>query len=136
MFVGSLDVKALYPSIDIQAAAKVMTELYIEGNYEIEGADHKEIGLYLALNKTSEELQKEGLQEYCPKRKYTKGAHPKMKGCAHTESDQEKRFAPWILPTKEPDKNTKKCLVEEALKIAVIFIMKNHVYEFEGKIII
>ena len=56
-----------------------------------------------------------------------------MTGCATTESDQEKRFAPWILPTKEPDKNTKKCLVAEALKIAVIFIMKHHVYEFDGK---
>ena len=62
-----------------------------------------------------------------------KGAHPKMTGYATTESDQEKRFAPWILPTKDPDKNTKKCLLAEALKIAVLFIMKNHVYKFEGK---
>ena len=48
--VGSANVKALYPSLDIEFAIDKACELFLESNLEIEGV-RKELGLYLVLNR-------------------------------------------------------------------------------------
>ena len=41
--VGSLDVKALYPSIDVDFAVEVVGEMFEESGISIEGVDYKEM---------------------------------------------------------------------------------------------
>ena len=48
--VCSLDVEALYPSLDIQECAKVVEKKLIESNLKFEGLRWKEIALYTKYN--------------------------------------------------------------------------------------
>ena len=48
--IGSLDVKALYPSLVISACAKICKEKFLESPAKFEDTDMKWASIYLALN--------------------------------------------------------------------------------------
>ena len=50
------------------------------------------------------------------------------------ESVEDKRYAPWVLHNKTPDEQTSKKMLREALKIAIKFIMRNHIYRFDDDV--
>ena len=127
--VGSLDVKALYPSIDIEHTANIVEMAYNNNDYEVINTNTEEIGLYLAVNLSTQELQNAGLSDYCPTRKHKTGRPPNITGCI-VENDKDKRFKPWNSPKSIPDDVMKKKLLAKALNIAVKFTMSNHVYSF------
>ena len=131
--VGSADVKALYPSLDIDFTSEKVAEMFVESAVSVNenSVDKKELGLYLALNRTPGELQELGLQQYCQKRKFKKGK-PVITGAAVKE-DLKDRYKPWHPPELVPDEHTTKKMLAEALKIAVSFTMKNHIYCFNGE---
>ena len=66
--IGSMDVKALYPSIDIDFAVEKCVEMIIESGVTFENVDTDELGLYLSLVAEEEELEKEKLSGYCATR--------------------------------------------------------------------
>ena len=132
LLVGSADVRALYPSLDINHTAEIVAQTFYESKYEMEETDSKEIGLYLAINMTAEEIEKEELTKYCPKRKNKYGAPPVITGCA-IDNNPTNRHRPWTPPEDtEPDENTKKKMIATALKVAIKFIMGNHIYNING----
>ena len=132
--LGSLDVKALYPSLDVTFTSKIVGEMFYKSGVNIASVNHKELGLYLALNRTPAQLRGKGLLNFCPQRKYTKGNKPVMTGCA-TDEKEENRFKPWNPPVnKEPGEDTKKKMLAEAISIAVEIVMKNHVYVFNKEV--
>ena len=49
--IGSLDVKALYPSLDLDHTIEIAAEEFRKSDIEIEGIDDEELGLYLSLNR-------------------------------------------------------------------------------------
>ena len=101
----------------------------------IDGIDYEEVGLYLALNKTEEELRNLRVSEFCPKKK-DKGPKPKITSCG-SKLKRSERFACWNPSDKNAsnaDPDTKRKMITEALRIVIKFIMKNHVYEFDNKI--
>ena len=73
-----MDVKALYPSLDIEHTIEVVSEMFKESEVKVEGVDCKEIVLYIALNKTQSELDELGIAHRCPKRKYRRGPRPNI----------------------------------------------------------
>ena len=132
--VGSADVTALYPSIDVEFAAEKVCEMFMKSEVKIAEVDTKELGLYLALNKTPTQLEQRGLNEYCPTRKTNRGRPPNITGCAQSEQI-DKRHQPWNEPINEnPNEDVIKRMLAEALNIAICFIMKNHIYKFNGHI--
>ena len=50
--VGSMDVEALYPSLDIGFTVDKVCELLYESDVKIEGIDYKELGLSLCKSNT------------------------------------------------------------------------------------
>ena len=64
--VGSLDVKALYPSLDIPFTINVVCEEFQRSTYNVAGVDFEEVGLYIAINKNEEYIRNVGLKEFCP----------------------------------------------------------------------
>ena len=44
----------------------------------------------------------------------------------------EKRFENWLEPEEKTNKMEKRKMLGEAMKIAIRFIMKNHIYEFDN----
>ena len=131
--IGSADVKALYPSIDIEFAVEKVGEMMEKSPLSIEGVNEKEVGLYLALNKKEEELKKLNLLDVCPRRKTNRGRPPSMTGCATSEKE-ENRHKPWKEPERNPGEDTKRKMMIEAMKIALTFVMKNHVYKFDDEL--
>ena len=132
--IGSLDVKALYPNLDVGFTAEIVAKEFRESQFEVEGIDYKELGLYLAMNKTEQELENLGLLKFCPRRKTRFGRPPVITGKATTANRDEERYKPWKPPAKEPNKIVKKTMVSEALRVAIEYIMKNHIYRFNDTI--
>ena len=132
--VGSTDVKALYPSLDIGFAAEKVGEMFYQSGIEVEDVNAKELGLYLALNRTQVQLRARGLADFCPVRRTNRGRPPTMTGCAQSEK-AAKRFRPWVEPVNSiPDDNVKKKMLAEAITVAVEFVMRNHMYTFNGQL--
>ena len=89
------------------------------------------MGLYLALNYTRDQLVELGIEAYCTTRRYTRGQKIKI---ASNESGvkQTKSFEPLNMPVRkvrvENGRIKRKML--KALRVAIKFVMKNHVYTF------
>ena len=47
--IGSTDLKALYPSLDIPFTIEVVGEVFYNSNVNIAGVDNDELGLYISL---------------------------------------------------------------------------------------
>ena len=128
--IGSLDVKALYPSLDVPFVSRVVADMFLSSNVSVPSVNTKELGLYLALNRTPKELRDLGLSDFCLRRRANKGPRPCMTGCVASEQE-EKRFGPWEEARQgKPDDRTKKKMLAEALCVGVEFVMSNHLYIF------
>ena len=130
--IGSMDVKALYPSLDLDFAIEVVCQEFYNSNVKINGIDYLELGLYLSLNQKEDYLKCMKIDEYCPKRKNRQGAPPKITGSG-VNASKEIRFKAWNTPLKEPEENNQKLMMKEGLKVALTVIMKNHVYNFNNE---
>ena len=133
LIVGSADVDKLYPSIDVDFAARAVADTFKDSNMKLENVKEEDLGLYLALNLKYEELLQMNIAQYCPTRKNRVGAPPVITGCA-TQKSREARMKPWNPPIRVPDEETLKKMFGEALRIIITFIMKNHLYKFDSKI--
>jgi len=128
-FIGSADVVALYPSLDIDEVTEVIGEMIKKTDVTLEGVDYKEIGLYLAITKDTKYLEDVGIQGLCPKRRQKLGRKPTLTGQAATNLVD--RQIVWQPAEREPEEEEeKKVLVSEAIKVVLEFIMKNHMYSF------
>ena len=71
--VLSMDVKALYPSIDIDFATEIAGELLKESNIIFENVNAQELGLFLSLFECEGKIPlQDGVKEFCPKLKYNR----------------------------------------------------------------
>ena len=75
--VGSMDVKALYPSLDIGFTTEIVCEEFFNSDVKIENVDYAEMGLYLRLNRSDKYITDSKLEEVFPKRKHKNG-RPKI----------------------------------------------------------
>ena len=57
VIIGLADVRALYPSLDIEFTIEKVCEEFRESEVKIEGVDYNKVGLYLALNMTPEQIR-------------------------------------------------------------------------------
>ena len=62
--LGSMDVEALYPSIDIDFAVENCVELLKNSDITFESVNTGELGLYITVLTTKEEREKEGISKF------------------------------------------------------------------------
>ena len=74
--IGSMDVDALYPSIDIEFSVDKCVELILESGIQFKELNTDELGLYLILTENPENLERNNLLQYCPTRKTNRGRKP------------------------------------------------------------
>ena len=91
---GSLDVKALYPSLVIKECAKIAKERLVKSPLEIEGADYKWASVYGALTNTRDQVIAKGMAKLIPFRvtktgKVYNGTYPTVK-TIYTDKKNEK----------------------------------------------
>ena len=95
--------------------------------------DYDEVGLYLSLCKTDEELKQMDLYKVCPKRKSKKGPR-NITGCG-TKEKKEERHKPWTFPKlAKVNKETKRRMITESLKIVLKTLLRTHTYKFASEI--
>ena len=139
----SLDVKALYPSLKIEEVKEILMEvlekIQIEGKLTLNEVKYHEVGKYLSIVCTEEEIKKYDLEEAIPKK--TAGNRGPRPGPAYWETDvrevyergKKKEVSKW-QEAEEPDERRKQKMISLMMTKAVEVIMKNHTYRFDGKI--
>ena len=88
--VGSLDVEALYPSINVKRAGEICRDKVNESKLKMEGIDYRWGLVYIALTATPAEKVDLGLQGILP-RKLRKRKAPTIK----TVEEDDKRERWW-----------------------------------------
>ena len=69
----SMDVKALYPSLNIEEVASTLAQIYEEGDLVIEGVNWEEATKYIAMMLKPEEIERLGFSEIVQERKHRRG---------------------------------------------------------------
>ena len=121
--VISMDVKALYPSMEWDEIDKAVRELIETSEKDIEEVDWFETGKYLVVEMSEEEIRKEKLKTALPKRK---GDNKRKITVAYLCNKQNEDK--WI-PAKEPSTMQKKRMLAIAVTKGVRACMENHVYK-------
>eukprot|EP00794_Sanderia_malayensis_P018544 gene18544-20405_t len=97
-----MDVKALYPSIDVDFAVGKCIDLINESTVEFTNIDADELGLFLILTTDKDELEAKGLMTFCPTRITRKGRAPKLEASG-INSKEDKRWAGWVKCEAKPN---------------------------------
>ena len=105
--LGSADVKALYPSLDIDFTIEKVCDIFFESDVRGEGVDYEEVGLYLAINIDPEVLQRSNIADVRPTRKSKCGRKPSGR--------EEKKEEPFKPPKKQVDERAKRLMLREVV---------------------
>ena len=132
LIIGSTDVVALYPSLDIDFTVNKVCEVIRKSPIQFAELWYEELGLYVAIHTSVEEIDSLGLTEVCPTRTTNMGSFPTVKSLNPQEI--VKRYKNWRHPEQSPNETQKRELIIRALHIAIKFIMNNHTYTFGNQI--
>ena len=91
--IGSMDVTAFYPSIDVEFAVNKCIELINESYVEFQNVDLDELSLFLMLMTSKESLQSNDVLKFCPTRK-SKGRTQTLTASG-INNKPEKRWSGW-----------------------------------------
>ena len=120
--VMSMDVKALYPSMEWKEIIVAVKELIEDSEDEVKNVDYEEIGKYLAVTLTREEIERERLGDFIPERKVKTGRDISIAYLCNKANDDK-----WKT-VKRPGKEERKRMTALAVAEGVKVCMANHVY--------
>ena len=124
----SMDVKALYPSMDWNEIEKAVRELVETSDRDVEGVDWQEVGKYLAVMMTEGEIMEEKLQHVVPRRRAEIGRKISIAYLCNKQNEEK-----W-LPSRMPGHRQKKRMVGIAIAKGVRVCIENHVYKVGDRI--
>ena len=125
--VLSMDVNALYPSMEWDEIINAVRELIEESEEEVESVDWNTMARYLAVCMSSEEIEEEKLQHVIPKRKKETGRDITVAYLCN-KSNEDK----W-LNARMPGTNQKKKMIALTVTEGIKACMSNHVYSVGDK---
>ena len=132
--IGSLDIEALYPSLDIDVCAGIANMVLYNSGIKFNDLKWKEIMLYLRYMLTDNQLRRKQLDSYAPVRRTRRG-RPPLFTASGSDLNCETRMGPWNFDgCTEPDEEDTRKMWCEAIEVLVIQTMKNHCYKFDGKL--
>ena len=118
----SMDVKALYPSMELDEVVSSVEEMIKTSEREVEKVDYGEIGRYLAVTMTKEKIDEEGLQHVVPTRKRDTGRKITVAYLCNRDNDDK-----WNTP-RAPGVRQRKKMLALAVAEGVRVCMSNHVF--------
>ena len=68
--------EALYPSIEINKSARIVSQMVGESKVEIENVDYEVAVIFIASNSSQSQIYEWGMSQYIPKRKSKTGVRP------------------------------------------------------------
>ena len=138
LFVGSSDVKALYPSLLCKATTEIIQGVFIDSDINFDGINWAEAGKYIAINLTPQEINELEIQELVSTRRKSGGRFPgnttaEVMGTLYREDGAEVQSL-FLPPKRLPNQQEKKILLSQVLKISIQAVLSNHTYQFGGQI--
>ena len=134
LVVGSKDVEAFYPSMDVDLAAEEVKQEVEESKVDIE-MDTNEAALYIACTMTPEEIEEEGLTNVVHRRRYKNGPRPGLTSKAVVGgASQRLEDQAWIPPARKPGRRQKRKMAGCVLRSACKLVMQNHFYSYDNTI--
>ena len=138
LVVGSMDIKALYPSLLTDETAAAIREEFENTDIKIEGVNWAEAGKLLTICLEKREIERLGLEELvCKKKKEGKRGRKiwittaEVMGKLYKEEENQDVNSlfdpPMRLPTPDEEK-----VFRKILEIVIVAAMKRHVYQFSG----
>ena len=119
--IVSMDVKALYPSMRWSEILKAVREMIENSDMVLESTNWHEVGKYLAVMMSKEEVREEGLYHVVPKRESNRGI-------TINYLQNKKNDVNW-LKARKPGRNQQKKMISLALSIGVQQVLGNHTYK-------
>ena len=114
--------------------AKIVGKLVEESEVSFQEVNYRSLGKYLAIHLSPETIRDNNLKSVIPKK--VKSGGP-VAGVAFLATDQHRDKTEkwdWSGKRKNPSSIQKKNLLARAMEVAVITIMENHLYQFDGKV--
>ena len=139
--VSSLDVRALYPSLDVEASSEGVAKFVRESKIEIEGIDWREVQVYLASSLDPHVQKREKIKHLLPARMWSKGNKPGPKTGELRQRVQDTKnpvsrpkVSKWVPtdPDRDLSETDKRLLFSIVLKVATREVFRHHVYMFAG----
>ena len=136
----SMDVVGLYPNMNIKRCAEECGQEIMESKVEYKNIDFEMAGKFIASNMTQEDIDKEGLSRIIPRRKSKFGVRPgettqelyskREKDGEGIEVEKDSKWCKvWGVLTKQDERK----MLKKVLEIGITTLMRNHVYQFEGR---
>ena len=130
--IGSMDAKALYPSLDVDFAVEKCLEIIMESDAEFNNIDTDELGLFIALTSMNDNPVPTAVQNVCPTRLKRQGK-PTLTGTTMGKN-YEGRWSGWQKCERKPNSSKQiREMVTFALGITLRTVLKKHIYTFNSK---
>ena len=120
-----MDLEALYPSLKSQETADLLKDVIIQSNISVTDVNYRELGIFLRKNMSNKDIECSMFKEFIPMRK---------KKTRKTKENHE--FDLWTFNTSVPSVIIVKNMFAESISIATKLMMNNHVYEFDGELLV
>ena len=136
IIIGSLDVKGLYPSLEVERAAEIVRGMVASSAVDVENVDFDELAKYIAINVSDVEIEQSGMRDLVHTRRFTKGPKPGMTSREVIGGDEQRsdERTKWRKPVRAPATPAEgKELLGWAVEIGVKTVMKNHIYKYHGE---
>ena len=126
----SMDVKGLYPNLEVEEVLKIIKEMVEKSGLNFEGVDWVEVGKHLAVCVSRQDLDDLNLSEVVPKRK---GADRRvtmayLDGGNKSKKNIEKWGKLWNMPERMPNEVEKANMISKLIEIVTKEVMSNHFY--------
>ena len=123
----SMDVKALFPSMNWDEIVQAVRDMIENSEKQIEKVDWKEVGKYLAVSLTQEEIIKEGLQHVVPKRINETNREISVAYLSNKANEEN-----WAR-ARMPGNKQKKKMLGLTVALGVKACMENHTYKIGNR---
>ena len=139
--VGSLDVRALYPSLDQVEASRAIAKFVMESPTEIAGIDYRQAQVFLACNMDEHKKKREKILHLLPTRLKKVGKQPgktsdelktKLPNLKNPKAKPAETLWKDTDPEKDLSKSEKRKLFSMVMMVAMRNVFKNHAYQFAG----
>ena len=122
-FVGSLDVKALYPSLDTKECSKIAGRRVVRSGLRFDGMNWDWATVYVALCMSEKEIREEKMEDVLPKRKAKQGTRPTIRTVNLEEKKDRWR---WSKPTSLYTKEEKNRVLEKLVEVSTNTPFEHH----------
>ena len=125
----SMDVKALYPSMEWEEIITAMKNMIEESDRDIEDVDWHEVGKYLCVTVKEDKLKEEGLMNVIPTRKGKNNRSITVAYLCNRQNDEK-----WIPAKRIPRHKQRKKMLALAVTEGIRACLEGHVYKVGDRI--